>query len=357
MTHFRSIKDGSADARMLKVPMNSSFIQGQATIPADLFAGRRLKVGVLTNPYSGGNKNGGTAVRQILSQWPDILHLEPETPHHISTALSDFSRAGTELIIINGGDGTIQQTLTALGSKNLFDKPPLLALLLAGTTSMLPRDVGVTGSPSSALQQILTWAQATNNKMTVSTRPILKVERNSEPPLLGMFFGAGAICEGIKAFHSRDNPMGWRGQVMPALTMIRFLTAIFRKNHDRLPPLVNKAVLDGRQADTRTDLLVLVSTLKRLFLGMRPYWGEEEAPLRYTAVSSEPKYLLRVLSSLFSNRKNRYATLANGYSSHNVQRIELEMMGDFTLDGELYRVTEGSLVIQSAGKAMFLCSN
>jgi hypothetical protein len=29
--------------------------------------------------------------------------------------------------------------------------------------------------------------------------------------------------------------------------------------------------------------IVYVTTLERLVLGLRPYWGDEDAPLRYTA--------------------------------------------------------------------------
>ncbi len=332
--------------------MNNPFMQSPERAPDFYSNGHCLKVGVLTNPRSGGNKKGGRAVRKLLDGWPDAMHREAFDPEGISKALSDFSRNGVELIVVNGGDGTVHASLTILGNEKIFDQPPLLSLLCAGTTSMLPRDVGVAGSPVAALQRVLEWAKSTNKDIVVRSRSILRVQRHSDA-LYGMFFGAGAICEGIRAFHNKDNPMGWRGQLMPMLTMLRLLLAIF---FNKIPPFLNKTGLNGHQLEKRADLFVLTSTLERLFLGMRPYWGTEEGPLYYTAVSTKPKNFLRILLSLFGSGVSRHAKPENGYFSHNVEQVQLDIEGDFTLDGELYTPGDGPVTISSAGPALFLCS-
>lgn len=336
--------------------MNNSPLQATGR-PSDYFSDKRcLQVGVLTNPLSGGNRKGGRAIRKLLAGWTEVLHREATKPDDVLKVLSDFAQKGVELLVINGGDGTVQAVLTVLGREKLFAKPPLLALLCAGTTSMLSRDVGVAGSPAIALQKIIDWSKAPGKELAVCSRPIVQVQRGSQAPLFGMFFGAGAICEGIKIFHSRNNPMGWRGQLMPALTMLTLLLAILFRNRDRLPPLVHKISFNGCRQEERADLLFLVSSLERLFLGMRPYWGEEDGPLYYTAVAARPKRLLRVLPSLFRSGKSCHTTSSNGYSSHKVQEIQLTLQGDFTLDGELYAVAENPVTISSAGPALFLCS-
>jgi diacylglycerol kinase (ATP) len=315
--------------------------------------GQCLKVGVLTNPRSGGNKKKGRAVAKLLVNWPEVTHREAFEPVGFFKALSDFSSEGIELLVINGGDGTVQAILTILGNEKIFARPPLLSLLCAGTTSMLPRDVGVAGSPVAALQRVLEWSKSTNRDLVVQSRSILRVQRDSEA-LYGMFFGAGAICEGIRIFHNKDNPMGWRGQLMPMLTMVRLLLAIFC---NRVPPFMNNTRINCGTGEQRADLLVLASTLDRLFLGMRPYWGTEDGPLRYTAVSTNPRYLLRVIFSLFGSGRCRYATPANGYASHNVEEVQLDMEIGFTLDGELYEKGKQPITISSAGPALFVCSS
>ena len=180
------------------------------------------------------------------------------------------------------------------------------------------------------------------------------VNKPHEWPVIGAEPVAGVQSEGIRIFHSKDNPMGWRGQLMPMLTMARLLLAIFC---NRVPPFKNNTRINCGEDEQRADLFVLISTLDRLFLGMRPYWGTEEGPLRYTAVRTKPKHLLRVLLSLFGSGRCHHATPVNGYSSHNVEEVQLDIEGDFTLDGELYAKGKQPLTISSAGPALFVCSS
>ena len=320
--------------------------------------GSCLRVGVLTNPRSGGNKQGLSEIRSLLAKHPDVLHREEFTPESISDALSGFCKDGVEMVVINGGDGTVHAALTTIGRGDAFSKPPLFALLCAGTTSMLPRDVGIKGPSVEALSQVLQWARSTDDKLGLLPRHVLEVKRGAgQPPLFGMFFGAGAITQGIKLFHRGVNPMGWRGEIMPGITLLRMLVAILRKDHSKVPPLLVRARLDKQPSQESETLLVLISTLERLFLGMRPYWGEEGGHMHYTAISSYSKKLFRVLPSLFSRQKNRYATPENGYISHNLNEVELEMDRDFTLDGELYESGQEPVVIRPAGPFTFLSSN
>jgi len=221
---------------------------------------------------------------------------------------------------------------------------------------MLPRDVGIPGSRTAGLSQALRWAKERDSSLTLQPRPILRVQRgNGQPTQCGMFFGAGAICQGIKAFHSGVNPMGWRGQLMPGVTLLKMLLAVLRKNHETVPPLLTRSRIDEQPEQERLNLIVLISTLNHLFFGMQPYWGTEEGPLRYTEIAAEPKYLFRVIPSLFRWQKNRYATPENGFVSHNIHEVQLEIEGDFTLDGELYAIGQGPLTISAAGPVLFLC--
>jgi hypothetical protein len=320
-------------------------------------SGRRLRVGVLSNPRSGGNRKGGKGVRKILAQRPGVMQREASTPAEVTESLADFARNGIELVVVNGGDGTVQAALTAIGNEGMFSRPPLLALLCAGTTSMLPRDVGFPCSPAAALPRILAWAESTDASLVVRQRPVLRVQRASgQAPLFGMFFGAGAICQGIRLFHGRDNVRGWRGQLMPAFTMFRLFLSVLFGRSGTIAPLQASTSLDKLPAEQRTTLLILISTLERLFFGLRPYWGKPGGPLHYTAVGSAPKRLLSVLASLTCHRKCRQALPENGFFSHNVHEVQLDMRGDFTLDGELYEAGEGPVTIMSAGPVAFLCS-
>ena len=57
------------------------------------------RIGVLINPNSGGNKNGLTAIRRTIAQYPRISHCDVRRPPEVLAALEDFARRGVELVM------------------------------------------------------------------------------------------------------------------------------------------------------------------------------------------------------------------------------------------------------------------
>jgi len=312
-------------------------------------------IGMVTNPRSGGNRKGLGKIRTFLAENPQIHHGEAITPAEVHTVLEGFAERGVELLIVNGGDGTVQAVLSALYGQIIFARTPVLALLWAGTTSMLARDVGIRGGPRAALSKIAAWAAGTRSSDTdIHERAVLQIHRKEySAPLCGMFFGVGAIPQGIDLFHRRMNTRGFRGEFMPGLILARLLLAVFTGNEKLLPPTDVEIRRDDAAARRVCCLFTLVSTLERLFLGLRPYWGEEDAPLRLTVVQSKPRYLLRNLPAVLRGRRTAGVSPENGYLSHNARRITLDFTGRFTLDGELFDAAS-PLAIEAAGPARFL---
>ena len=332
---------------------------GEPTIWAAkiLGAGRPLRVGVLSNPLSGGHRNGLKVIRDAIAAHQDALHQEVRTPTEVASALDDFARKEVDLVAINGGDGTIQAALTALFNRQPFSTLPLLAVLRTGTTSMTARDVGLEGSEEGALIKLLTWARTGEGSPKILRRRVLRVQSalDSEP-LYGMFFGAAGIYQGIRFCNDRLLRSGFRGEFGPGLTIVLFLLSIASGRGRYVKPVPINIGLDGDPPEQRDWLVLLISTLERLFLGLRPYWGTESGPLYYTAISARPQHLLRALPSLLRGRKCRHGTPENGYFSQNVREARLTFNSGYTLDGELFTsdVGLGPVVVQDGGQASFL---
>ena len=316
-----------------------------------------LRVGVLTNPFSGANRKGLKTVRKVLAAFPQVAHRDIQTPADVASALADFARREVNLVAINGGDGTIQAALTVLYHQSTFERLPLLAVLRAGTTSMTARDVGLKGSRAQGLRKLLTWAGDREGEVVLLQRPVLSVQATPEvDPVFGMFLGTASIYQGIQFCNNKLNRPGFRGQWAPGLTIALFLLAVAVRGDSYVSPVPITVGLDDNPPEERNFFLLMVSALERLFLGLRPYWGKEDEPLHYTAVESRPQYLLRALPALIRGRTNRYGIAENGYISRNVQRVRLTLNGGFTLDGELFEAKAhlGPVVVQNGGKALFL---
>lgn len=319
--------------------------------------GRKLRVGVLTNPLSGGNRRGIDLVQKVLAEHRQVLSRQAQTPDDVAAALGDFGREEIDVVAVNGGDGTIQAVLTALFKDKPFETPPLLAVLTAGTTSMIARDVGVWGRPAPALTRLLGVARAEDGDGIVQQRRVLRVLTAPEQePRFGMFFGAGGIIQGIRFCRNKFERLGLRGEFGPGVTLAWFLLALCRRSSGYLTPTRMTISLDQQPPESQDVLAVIISTLDRLFLGLRPYWGSETAPLHYTAVTAGARYVIRVLPSLLRGRQHRYGTPQHGYVSHNVHEVRLTLQGGFTLDGELLMADSrlGPVVVQDAGRVSFL---
>jgi diacylglycerol kinase (ATP) len=318
-----------------------------------------VRIGMLSNPLSGGNRNGLHRIREAAAAVrPKVLQREVQTPSDVAATLADFARREVNMLVINGGDGTVQAVLTAIFHKSLFATMPLLAVLRsAGTTSMIAGDVGLKGSRQSALQKLFSWTQTRDGKATVLQRPVLKVQVPSgHEPVYGMFFGAAGIYQATHFCLQKVHTMGLRGELAAGIALARFLLALFLRDRKVVSAVPITTRLNQEAPEHKEYLLVLITTLQRLFLGLRPYWGSEPKPLHYTAVGARPRHFARLLPSLMRGYQSNYVKPANGYISHNVDEVQLTLDSGFNLDGELYTPDSrlGPVRITHGGTASFL---
>jgi hypothetical protein len=316
--------------------------------------GKPLCVGLLSNRQSGRNRQHFGKLRKVLADYPEVIHCETATPAELVKALQHLAQRDVQVLIINGGDGTVQLTLTALLQQPCFPVPPMLAILPSGTTNMTAGDVGLQGSPQRALGKLLAWSRHPQNPVSLIHRHVLRVQ-TADASLFGMFFGAGAIIRGIELCHQRLYTLGLRNEWAPGLATLRILAAIARRDPAYIAPVPVGVSLDQQAlAPSQDYLVVLVSTLDRLFLGLRPYWGRESGALFYTAITANPKRALGALPPLLWGRPNRFGTPQNGYHSHNVNDVQLKLDSRFTLDGELYSSQNGSVRISPGEQLSFI---
>ena len=314
-------------------------------------------IGVLSNPLSGGNKHGLGSIKKLLAAHPEIKHQEAGTPAEIDTVLAAFGRSGIKLLVINGGDGTIQAAMTSLFIKKPFTELPLLAILKAGTTSMTAGDVGLPGRGNRALAKLL-HQLSHEQEMKLLQRPIMEVRHDHETSRFGMFFGAAVIPQAIDFFHRRVNRPGLRGEIGPGLVMIRFVLAILGFQRRKILRPVPMGIQLNQQHDTiKNDfLIVLASTLERLFFGMHPYWGKEDAPLHFTSATNRSRHILRTMFQLARGHLPRDATREHGYQSHNIQELQIFCSSPYTLDGQIYHPADHNtpIIVRHGGTLSFV---
>jgi diacylglycerol kinase (ATP) len=325
--------------------------------------GRPLRVGLLSNPASGRNRHRLIHVIRIVSAYRDVVHRTAQTPGQINGVLEEFSRHNIDVLGINAGDGTVHAVLTCLFQRKPFRRIPLLALLRGGSTNMNIGDVGIPGRRDRALRRLLSWASSGHGNAQLVSRPVLRVQPSrGQSSLYGMFFGAGAIIKGIEYYHRNVKNKGIYDGTATGLVTLRVLLALARRDPGYIAPVPVSIEADpDRQRPTlpaqALDCIVLMATtLEKLYLGLHPHWGKESAAIHLTILRARPAHILRAMPPLFWGKANRFATAANGFISHKVDTLRLTMDSAFTLDGELYHAdsTTGPVFLGYDGPVDFV---
>ncbi len=316
-------------------------------------------VALLSNPRSTGNRQLLPRVRSYCANHPDIFHYEVESVEQIGRAMQMIAHVKPAVIVINGGDGTVQTALTELYQGNHFDgKVPPVAVLPNGKTNLIALDLGIRGDPIKALEKIVDIAK-NGVESHVVARELIALsdgEANSRP-VLGMFLGGAGLADSILYCRNRIYPLGLSNGISHLLTAIAVLASVvFGIRGKYMPPAarpVSISLLRDGQLAGRFSVLI-VTTLERLLLGAKPSNGGQGGHLKLMAVDHSASAMLRML----------FMSLIGRFGSREMQGIHLEH-GDtiriegenssVILDGEIFQADEGRpIVLKSTAPVPFL---
>ncbi|HXV37757.1 MAG TPA: diacylglycerol kinase family protein [Myxococcota bacterium] len=285
-------------------------------------------------------------ILQLLGDYPRVAHVETTSVRAVPEALATLARQDVELLVVNGGDGTLQYTITQILTTDDFSQIPMVAPLRGGRTNMTALDIGSHRDPVKGLQGLLEDAKAGRIADRLVDRPVLRVETLRDRELhYGFFFGAGMIHRAIglthRLFpHGRMQGSFGAGSVTAALV----LRAVARRQDGVLTPDKAQILLDGRLVDAGEFTLIIASSLQRLFLRINPFWGTQAAPVRFTAIATGSERTAVAALGILCGRPAPFVRPEAGYTSRNVHTAELRLDAGFTVDGEIVPPRSGEIV-------------
>lgn len=309
-----------------------------------------MRIGVLSNMRAGGGSKGTSKVLEHLSRRPDIVHCQTDSGHHVPEAIREMAEAGVRILVINGGDGTLQRALTeVMCPASPFGTEardlPMIAPLRTGRTSMSAYDIGCPRDPRVAIDRLVARAKGGRMQEWVVPRAALRMQLDPDGvDHWGTFFGVGVIYRGTLMTHRyfpKGKAQGAFGSTMVTAGLIaRMLTgrAPVDPHAEGNPLRVDRieAVLDGQPLDPGGGFqLLLGTTMHRLIGGIRPFWGKGPGGIRFTAIRPgcfrRPQELARVL-------RGRMPTSESDdlYVSRNLEKVELTLDCGISLDGEMF---------------------
>ncbi len=292
---------------------------------------------LISNPTSGQNARRGLLARMesLLAAHPAVTHHRQTTYAGIAAATREAARDGAEVIVVNGGDGTVQAVLTGLLTTPASSLP-VLAVLAGGTTNTTARNVGYGRKPLAALHRLLAASADGVLAGTVESHAVVRADFEAGPQY-AMMFGAGGVYSGIMFAREQLASRGMRGQLGAGVALGTFIAkALSGAGGTLFPPLEAAVEVDGAVLPPTPYFGMLVSTIDRQFLGVSPYWGEGPGRLRFSAMRYRPEHLGRAIVPALRGRPSPWLVPEFGYRSANADQVDLDFAGGFTLDGELF---------------------
>ncbi|MGE5564494.1 MAG: diacylglycerol/lipid kinase family protein [Bacillota bacterium] len=334
---------------MLKVPQDSEAKEpaGQQC-PAACAAPwhKRTRIALLSNPKSTGNLAQLPSIREYCDAHPDVFHYEVEHVSQIGDAMRVIARIRPSVLVINGGDGTVQATLTELYNGGHFgDRPPPVAVLPSGKTNLIALDLGARGDPIETLERLIELARSDQLERYTVPRELIALRRpgTEHRPVIGMFLGGAGLAETMLYCRHKIYPLGLPNSVSHVLTAIAYIAQLLLKlKASFLPPRATRTelVIPERDRISGRFALLAVTTLNKMLLSQQ-MGGQGGGPLKVVAIEERPSTVVRAL----------LAGLTGGYKGKKMPGIHFEEVDQVTiegesshliLDGETFRAESGS---------------
>jgi diacylglycerol kinase family enzyme len=86
-----------------------------------------VRIGVLNNLRAGHSGRRVSGLLSVLRRYPEVLHIETDSAHTLSETLAEITHEEIDLLILNGGDGTLQHALTTAASNACLGSLPCAA--------------------------------------------------------------------------------------------------------------------------------------------------------------------------------------------------------------------------------------
>ena len=164
---------------------------------------KSLRIGCICNPDAARNRRLLASIRPALIHISNALYAETKGSRDFSDILRTDVVESLDFLILSGGDGTLQQGLSALLASGA-DRFPTLALLPAGSTNVASTDIAGRVGLSEAVNAIISGLPTLTTR---SKRPLLISTGETGNPLAGFFFGIGAAPAAVSRYRKVRRPV------------------------------------------------------------------------------------------------------------------------------------------------------
>ena len=293
-----------------------------------------------------------------LRQQTKALGLDPHVvygPQEIEPLLGDALDKGLDLIIVVGGDGTLQATVTLLASQHPNAQPPPILMLGGGRTNYTATHLGTQARPVTIIERALTRPES----LSLTQTPVLKLSQPGLPGIYGFFVGGALVDHVIRDCHQyRASGRGRlrQGRYSTVWRLLQLsLLGMLRRVHYKSPRMTLRSDTIGELAG-RVRLLVM-TTLDESQVRIHPYLNRGHGPVKLTAVCRDAHRFWWQLPRLLRGRLPDDLGPDAGYFSGLNETVSIEGLHQVCVDGQEYALDPKVSTRVSAGPSFSFVSS
>ncbi|MDN3646806.1 diacylglycerol kinase family protein [Pontixanthobacter aestiaquae] len=301
-------------------------------------------VGVIYNARS--HRNQG---RYLDAASMPHVHLEEPADHsEISAALRQFVDLGIDLLVINGGDGTVRDVLTC-GRDVFGDEWPALAVLPKGKTNALNVDLGAPNGWT--LPDVIAAYQAGKRHVR---RPLVVSPAGGDGMVhQGFILGAGGFTLGVRAGQDAHKMGAFNSLAVGVTSAWGILQGLLGSDDNLWRRGVALRLLLGddkrevprsEYGDSARRVFMLSSTLEKFPVGLKLF-GKFREGLKLVVLDHPRRRTLALMPAILAGWLPKWLP-EKGVHHAQTDHYEMDVGDDFILDGEVfpaghYRVSTG----------------
>ena len=289
-----------------------------------------LMIGMVVNPRARKNAEDPARIgglRQILDT--EGIVRQARALEEIADIAREFRRSGIDILVIDGGDGTIHHTISAFipiyGDAGL----PPIAILRGGTMNTIANSLGIKGPSEEILQRVV---RAIKERYSLE---IIRANALGVNDRYGFIFGVGFPVSLLSAYYRGRGRGRWKSMRV----LFEILLSIMEKERGEgnfFLPFEADIWLEGEKLPMGRYTAILGSTVKGVGLGFKPTRrvGQKEDLFQILCLDMGAKRMalnaLKVLLRMELRGQEVFDRMATR------ALIRLQIPADMQIDGEIF---------------------
>ena len=228
-----------------------------------------------------------------------------------------------ELLVIEGGDGTVQAVMTeVLRQAGPDGALPDIAIASGGMTNQVAKVIGMRRVSRGGLRNLHADPDVLDTRL-------LRLSADGMTDQCGFLFSTGALPMVTDYAKSELHTRGIGGSAAVAGGLIKAVTS----ERDTVMPATPCTLDIAGHAFDGPHLGTVATTLPTVTMGLDPFWGDGDGDLRLTYVDGTHKGLFRHVAGVWIGFKDRDRS-PDGFHSFNADQARFRYAGPVMMDGE-----------------------